>query len=64
AMMAAGGWGTDTIVGDREVGLGLYEAGYIAHYTNRRYGYGLLPVTLEAFKTLRHRCAYGAIQIL
>ena len=64
AMMEVGGWGTDTIVEDSELGLRLFEAGYIAHYTNKRYGYGLLPDTFEAFKTQRHRWAYGAIQIL
>ena len=63
-MMEVGGWGTDTIVEDSELGLRLFEAGYTAHYTNRRYGYGLLPDTIEAFKTQRHRWAYGAIQIL
>ncbi|MFA7083518.1 MAG: glycosyltransferase family 2 protein [Arcobacteraceae bacterium] len=64
AMLEVGGWGTDTIVEDSELGLRLFEAGYMAHYTNRRYGYGLLPDTIEAFKTQRHRWAYGAIQIL
>ena len=64
AMLEVGGWGTDTIVEDSELGLRLFEAGYTAHYTNRRYGYGLLPDTIEAFKTQRHRWAYGAIQIL
>lgn len=64
AMLEVGGWGTDTIVEDSELGLRLFEAGYTAHYTNKRYGYGLLPDTIEAFKTQRHRWAYGAIQIL
>ncbi len=64
AMLEVGGWGTDTIVEDSELGLRLFEAGYIAHYTNRRYGYGILPDTFQAFKTQRHRWAYGAIQIL
>lgn len=64
AMMEVGGWGTDTIVEDSELGLRLFEAGYSAHYTNKRYGYGILPDTFEAFKTQRHRWAYGAIQIL
>ncbi|AZL53912.1 glycosyltransferase [Aliarcobacter skirrowii] len=64
SMMEVGGWGTDTIVEDSELGLRLFEAGYSAHYTNRRYGYGLLPDSVEAFKTQRHRWAYGAIQIL
>jgi len=59
-----GQWNTDTIVEDSELGLRLFEAGYIAHYTNRRYGFGLLPDTIQAFKNQRHRWAYGAIQIL
>jgi len=59
-----GQWNTDTIVEDSELGLRLFEAGYSGHYTNRRYGYGLLPDTIEAFKNQRHRWAYGAIQIL
>lgn len=64
AMMEVGGWGVDTIVEDSELGLRLFEAGYSAHYTDRRYGWGLLPDTIEAFKNQRHRWAYGAIQIL
>ena len=59
-----GQWNTDTIVEDSELGLRLFEAGYSAHYTNRRYGHGLLPDSIEAFKNQRHRWAYGAIQIL
>ena len=34
------------------------------HYTNRRYGHGLLPDTFEAYKKQRHRWAYGGFQIL
>lgn len=64
AMKEVGDWTTDTIVEDSELGLRLFEAGYIAHYTSKRYGYGLLPDTIEAFKNQRHRWAYGAVQIL
>ena len=64
ALKEVGGWGTDTIVEDSELGLRLFEAGYTSHYTNRRYGWGLLPDTIQAFKTQRHRWAYGAVQIL
>ncbi|MDD3325042.1 MAG: glycosyltransferase, partial [Sulfurospirillaceae bacterium] len=64
AMQEVGNWTTYTIVEDSELGLRLFEAGYTAHYTNRRYGWGLLPDTVEAFRTQRHRWAYGAIQIL
>jgi len=60
----AGGWATDTITEDTELGLRLLAAGYHAHYTNRRYGWGMLPDTYKAFKTQRHRWAYGAVQII
>lgn len=59
-----GQWGTDTIVEDTELGLRLFEAGYSAHYTSKRYGWGLLPDTFKAFKTQRNRWAYGAVQII
>ena len=64
ALVAAGGWSSDTIVEDTELGLRLYEAGYKALYTNRRYGWGVLPDTFAAFKTQRERWAYGAVQII
>jgi len=59
-----GGWSTDTIVEDTELGLRLLTKGYHAHYTRERYGFGVLPDTLLAFKTQRHRWAYGAMQII
>jgi exo-beta-1,3-glucanase (GH17 family)/cellulose synthase/poly-beta-1,6-N-acetylglucosamine synthase-like glycosyltransferase len=64
ALMEVGGWGSDTIVEDTELGLRLFEAGYGALYTNRRYGWGLLPDTYRAFKVQRERWAYGAVQII
>jgi len=60
----AGGWATDTIVEDTELGLRLLTRGFHAHYTRKRYGWGLLPDTFLAFKTQRHRWAYGAMQII
>jgi len=59
-----GRWNTDTITEDTELGLRLYEAGYDTQYTNKRYGWGLLPDTFLAFKTQRHRWAVGAMQII
>jgi len=64
ALEQVGGWGTDTICEDTELGLRLFEAGYQALYTNHRYGRGLLPDTFTAFKTQRFRWAYGAMQII
>jgi hypothetical protein len=42
----------------------LLEQGWQVHYTNRRYGHGLLPDSFDAFKKQRHRWAYGGFQIL
>jgi exo-beta-1,3-glucanase (GH17 family)/cellulose synthase/poly-beta-1,6-N-acetylglucosamine synthase-like glycosyltransferase len=64
ALEAAGGWSSDTICEDTDLGLTLLELGWQAHYTNRRYGHGLLPDSFDAYKKQRHRWAYGGFQIL
>ncbi len=64
ALASVGGWSTDTIVEDCDLGLQVLEHGWQIHYTNRRYGHGLLPDTFEAYKKQRHRWAYGGFQIL
>lgn len=64
AIADAGGWSSRTIVEDTDLGLTLLEQGWHVHYTNRRYGHGLLPDTFEAYKKQRHRWAYGGLQIL
>src|SRR6266513_1004501 len=64
AMDMAGGWAGDTICEDTDLGLAIIEHGWLTHYTNQRYGHGLLPDTYEAFKKQRHRWAYGGLQIV
>lgn len=64
AMEAAGGWSSDTICEDTDLGLSILEHGWHAHYTNTRYGHGLLPDTFEAYKKQRDRWAYGGFQIV
>jgi exo-beta-1,3-glucanase (GH17 family)/cellulose synthase/poly-beta-1,6-N-acetylglucosamine synthase-like glycosyltransferase len=64
ALEQVGGWSSDTICEDTDLGLSILEHGWLGHYTNRRYGYGLLPDTFEAYKKQRHRWAYGGFQIL
>jgi cellulose synthase/poly-beta-1,6-N-acetylglucosamine synthase-like glycosyltransferase/exo-beta-1,3-glucanase (GH17 family) len=64
ALEAAGGWSSDTICEDTDLGLTILEHGWIAHYTNRRYGHGLLPDTFAAYKRQRDRWAYGGFQIV
>jgi exo-beta-1,3-glucanase (GH17 family)/glycosyltransferase involved in cell wall biosynthesis len=63
ALEAVGNWASDTIVEDTDLGLALLEAGYVAHYTNHRYGRGLLPDTFDAYKRQRQRWAYGGFQL-
>jgi cellulose synthase/poly-beta-1,6-N-acetylglucosamine synthase-like glycosyltransferase/exo-beta-1,3-glucanase (GH17 family) len=64
ALEAAGGWSSDTICEDTDLGLTVVEHGWLTHYTRRRYGHGLLPDTFEAYKKQRHRWAYGGLQII
>ncbi|MGA8612452.1 MAG: glycosyltransferase [Xanthobacteraceae bacterium] len=64
AIETAGSWSSDTIVEDADLGLTLLEQGWVTHYTNRRYGYGLLPDTFDAYKRQRDRWAFGGLQIV
>ena len=50
AIAGAGGWSSRTIVEDTDLGLTLLEQGWQVHYTNRRYGHGLLPDTLRGLQ--------------
>jgi cellulose synthase/poly-beta-1,6-N-acetylglucosamine synthase-like glycosyltransferase len=64
ALVDAGGWSSDTIVEDADLGLTLLARGWWTHYTRRRYGWGLLPSDFAAYKRQRHRWAYGGVQLI
>ncbi len=64
AIESAGGWSSETIVEDSDLGLSILQDGWLAHYTRRRYGYGLLPDTFESFKRQRQRWAFGGFQLV
>jgi exo-beta-1,3-glucanase (GH17 family)/cellulose synthase/poly-beta-1,6-N-acetylglucosamine synthase-like glycosyltransferase len=64
ALEAAGNWSSDTICEDTDLGLTILELGWQSHYTNRRYGHGLLPESYLAYKRQRDRWAYGGFQIV
>jgi len=64
ALLDAGNWSSDTIVEDADLGLTLLERGWRAHYTQTRYGWGLLPSDFTAYKQQRHRWAYGGVQLI
>src|SRR5262249_35501458 len=64
ALEGVGGWSSDTIVEDTDLGLTVLEQGWQGHYTNRRYGHGLLPATSEAFKNQPDPSPHGGLQII
>ena len=64
ALEKVDGWAEWCICEDSELGLRLFEEGLRAVYTNHSYGRGLMPDSLAAYKSQRHRWAYGAVQIL
>jgi exo-beta-1,3-glucanase (GH17 family)/glycosyltransferase involved in cell wall biosynthesis len=64
ALSTAGNWSSETICEDTDLGLTLLEHGWLTYYSNKRYGYGLLPDTFDAYKRQRHRWAFGGLQIL
>lgn len=64
ALEQVGGWGEKFICEDTELGLRLIEAGWETHYTNKRYGFGVLPDNMKAFRKQRDRWAYGAMRIM
>jgi exo-beta-1,3-glucanase (GH17 family)/cellulose synthase/poly-beta-1,6-N-acetylglucosamine synthase-like glycosyltransferase len=59
-----GGWAEWCITEDAELGLRIFEKGYVASYNAQSYGRGLMPDTFGDYKKQRYRWAYGAVQIL
>jgi exo-beta-1,3-glucanase (GH17 family)/cellulose synthase/poly-beta-1,6-N-acetylglucosamine synthase-like glycosyltransferase len=59
-----GGWAEWCICEDAELGLRIFESGYLATYLPHSYGRGLMPDTFIDYKKQRFRWAYGAMQIM
>lgn len=64
ALVEIGGWPTETICEDTDMGLKMAEAGWHSVYTRERLGHGLLPNTYADFRKQRHRWAFGGVQIV
>lgn len=64
AMDDAGGWSSETICEDSDLGLTILQRGWQAHYTRTRYGWGLLPNDYDGFRKQRHRWTFGGMQII
>lgn len=64
ALEATGGFCTETITEDAELGFRMNVKGYRAIYVNENIGTGLMPYDLEGLKKQRWRWAFGNAQIL
>jgi cellulose synthase/poly-beta-1,6-N-acetylglucosamine synthase-like glycosyltransferase/exo-beta-1,3-glucanase (GH17 family) len=64
ALEQAGGWAEWCITEDADLGLTMFEQGWEALYAPDSFGKGLIPDSFSAYKTQRHRWAYGAVQIM
>jgi cellulose synthase/poly-beta-1,6-N-acetylglucosamine synthase-like glycosyltransferase len=64
ALRQAGGWATDCICEDTELGLRVLGLGLSAVYVDRVLGTGLVPTDFAAYRRQRRRWAQGAMQIL
>ena len=59
-----GGWATDCVCEDTELGLRVLQVGRSAVYVDRVLGTGLVPTDFAAYRRQRRRWAQGAMQIL
>jgi cellulose synthase/poly-beta-1,6-N-acetylglucosamine synthase-like glycosyltransferase len=64
ALEATGGFCTESITEDAELGFRMNVKGYRAIYVNENIGTGLMPYDLEGLKKQRWRWAFGNAQIL
>lgn len=64
ALDAIGGWPTDSITEDAELGSRLQSAGYDIKYVHRVIGRGIVPVHQSDFLKQRKRWIFGNIQTL
>jgi cellulose synthase/poly-beta-1,6-N-acetylglucosamine synthase-like glycosyltransferase/exo-beta-1,3-glucanase (GH17 family) len=64
ALEQAGGWAEWCITEDADLGLTFFEQGWEALYAPDSFGRGFIPDSFSAYKTQRHRWAYGAVQIM
>jgi cellulose synthase/poly-beta-1,6-N-acetylglucosamine synthase-like glycosyltransferase len=64
ALNAVGGFGTEIVTEDADLGFRLSLNGYQSVYANESIGQGVMPHDLESLKKQRWRWAFGNAQIL
>ena len=63
-LKACGGWSSQSITEDAELGLRLVSQGIKGVFVDMIVGEGLLPLSLEGLKVQRHRWVAGNTQVL
>jgi cellulose synthase/poly-beta-1,6-N-acetylglucosamine synthase-like glycosyltransferase len=63
-LVDVGGWSTETIVEDAELGLRILEHGFNAVYVPVVLGQGIAPQNFNELTRQRFRWAFGSVQIL
>jgi cellulose synthase/poly-beta-1,6-N-acetylglucosamine synthase-like glycosyltransferase len=64
AFEGVGGWSSETITEDAELGVRLYLGDYRGVYIQKTVGFGMLPLNFEGLATQRDRWAAGNVQTL
>lgn len=64
ALEAVGGWRSDTVTEDAELGVRLCRFGFRGLYVDRIVGTGLLPLSFSSLQKQRHRWASGNMRTL
>lgn len=64
ALRAVGGWPTESITEDAELGVALWKTGARGLYVDKIVGRGLLPLDLAGLRIQRNRWVTGNIQTL
>ncbi len=64
ALDAIGGWPTESITEDAELGYRLQQAGYNSLFVDIKLGRGLIPVSVKSYRSQRVRWIFGNIQTL
>ncbi len=64
AIRKAGGWSEWCLTEDSELAIRLHAHGYDGVYTDRPFGWGLIPETFTAYRKQRFRWTFGPVQEL
>lgn len=64
ALDKVGGWPTQTVTEDAELGIKLQREGFKGSFVNLKLGCGLLPPSAHELRKQRHRWVVGNVQVM